>query len=147
MRSLVNGQYDTALRIGDLQSVERSWMLPDGRLTLVQHKTGRQHRVQFRAETLKDIRRLIECLPGRRLIWPPFCDRRQFFRFFRSLRLRAGLDCGTKGIRRASASYVEREHPGLGWRHLGHSRPGLDVRHYLDPGIAWPDATMPPPIS
>lgn len=146
MRSLVNGQYDSGLRIGDVQSLERDWITPSGRLTLIQSKTGRQHTICFREETMRDIQELIDCLPGRRLIWPPFGSRHRFFRFFRRLRLAAGLNCSTKGIRRASASYVERDRPGTAWRHLGHSRPGLDTESYIDPDIAYPDPTLPPPI-
>src|SRR5690606_22120070 len=138
MRSLVDAKYDSGLRLGDLLSLERDWIWPDGHLSIVQSKTGKQHRIQFRETTLARIRELQEALPGHRLIWPAFARRKRFYQLFRKIVEMAGLRGSSKWIRRTSGSYFEREHPGEAWKHLGHSRPGVDRQFYLDPNVAYP---------
>jgi len=104
--SYFRANYDCGLRLGDMLDVEIPWIWPGGFLSIVQHKTGKTHRVQFRQETLALIHELIgERKTG--LVWSmPVC-RDQFFWWFRRLRKKAGLSQGTsKWIRRSSASYV-----------------------------------------
>ena len=145
-KSFLLAYWDTALRLGDLLSVERDWIWPGGYLSIVQHKTGRTHRAQLRPETLA----LIEELCGDRktgLVWPWGATRQTFYEFFRDLRKKAGLADGTsKWIRRASASYVEAANPGAGARHLGHRTPGLAEKAYFDPRIVVRERPLPPPL-
>lgn len=145
-RSLINAKYDTALRLSDVLSIERDWIWPGGYVSIVQSKTGRAHRVQFRETTLAEIAEVTEALPNRRLIWPAFAQRRRFYVFFRQLVRDAGLRGTSKWLRRSSASYFERENPGAAWRHLGHTGPGLDREHYLDPRVSYPAMPLPPAI-
>ena len=101
-RSLLLASYDTALRLGDLLSIERPDVWPDGSLSIVQSKTGRTHRVKLRAETLKAIDKH---LAGRTtgLIWPLWARREALYRAFQKLRQAAGIKSGTlRWIRRSS---------------------------------------------
>ncbi len=143
-RSLLLAGWDTALRISDLRSIERNWIWEGGFVSIVQHKTGYSHRVQLRPETIAAIDSL---LAGRKtgLIWDTL-NKKNFYDNLRKLALTAGVPWNFRMIRRASASYVERDHPGHGWRHLGHSRPGIAETFYLDPKIVAPSATQPPSL-
>jgi hypothetical protein len=147
MRSRINAQYDTGLRHADIGSLERGWIWEGGFISIVQQKTGRCHRCRLRAETLEEIDELMAIMPKRRLIWPAFCARRRYFRFFRMLVKRAGLRGSGKWIRRSSATYIERDHPGTAWMHLGHSRPGLDRQSYIDERLIDRMPPLPPKIA
>ncbi len=140
--SLFRAYYDSALRVTDLLSIERPWIFPGGFISLVQSKVKRAHRVVFRPETITAIDELLD---GRTtgLIWPLWCHRRNFFKEIRRLFDAAGLPGSSKWVRRSSASYVERDNPGMGWRHLGHARPGLAESNYLAPSIVAPEPTLP----
>lgn len=147
--SLFESAYDTALRLGDLLSIERTWIWPGGYISIVQKKTGHSQRVLLRPST---IIRIDECMadwPGRAHIWPQFSsDRKRFYEYVRRLVQAAGIRKGTmKWIRRSSASYVEREHPGCGARHLGHRTPGLAEKFYFDPSIVSREQPLPPPLA
>lgn len=144
MRALVDAKYDSCLRLGDLLSIEREWIWPGGYLSLVQNKTGKTQRVRLRDSTLKRIEELQAALPGHRLVWPPFAQRKRFYQLFKKIVAAAGVRGSAKWLRRTSASYFERENPGMAWRHLGHSRPGVDRQFYLDPNVAYPDRPLPP---
>lgn len=109
---------------------------------LAQHKTDRVHRVRLRAKTLDSLRPLKR---GRvsGLIFLPV-SRRWVFRLIRRAFTAANLPGSGRWLRRACASYVELEHPGAGWKALGHSRPGLAEKNYIDPGIAGEEPLLPP---
>lgn len=142
--SLFNAYYDTALRVSDLRSVERQWIAPGGIFSIVQSKPNRVHHVRLRAETLAEIDALLN---GRTSgpIWQCL-NRKNFFKQVRNLFDEAKIRGSSRWIRRASASYVEKERPGTGWRHLGHAKPGLAETAYLDPSICAPEPVLPPPI-
>lgn len=146
--SLFDAAYDTALRLGDLLSVERSWIWPGGFVSLVQSKTGNSQRVQLRPSTLAKIDECMADWPGRAMIWPQFsCDRKRFYEYIRRLVASAGIRKGTmKWIRRSSASYVEATYPGCGAAHLGHRTPGMAERFYFDPNIVRKNKPLPPPL-
>jgi integrase len=141
-RSLYLAYWDTALRISDLRSIERTWIWPNGYISIVQSKVQRSHRVLLRPETIAAID---ELMAGRTTgpIWSAL-NEQNFYRAQRKLFALAGVRGSGKWIRRASASYVERERPGTGWRHLGHAAPGLAERFYLDPSIVSPQPSLPP---
>ncbi len=143
-RSLFLAYWDTALRISDLRSIERNWIWPNGYISLVQGKVQRSHRVLLRAETIAAID---ELMAGQTTgpIWSAL-NEQNFYRAQRKLFTLAGVRGSGKWMRRASASYVEKEHPGTGWRHLGHAAPGLAERFYLDPHICQPQPSLPPEL-
>ncbi len=143
-RSLFLAGWDTALRLSDLRSVERDWIWPGGFFSIVQHKTGNSIKRQLSPQSLE----AIDLLCGGRttgLIWGTLNDK-NFYRALKQLSETAGVKIGFKLIRAGSASCVERDNPGLGWRHLGHVKPGIDVAHYLVPRICAPQPTMGPTI-
>lgn len=130
-RAFVLFDWDTALRLGDVLSVERNWIWPGGFVSIVQHKTGRAIKKQLKPETLAAIDELLAG-DNRRLIWPLWGCRESFFAAFRCLVKRAGLHGGTsKWLRRGSATAVEAIQPGSAAAHLGHKSQGLAEKHYL----------------
>lgn len=144
--SLLNAKYDTALRLGDLLSIERNWIWEGGFLSIVQSKTGHSHVVRLRESTMKLID---ELLAGKitGLIWPLWGRREAFYRAFRKIREGAGVKHGTlRWIRRSSYSYVEAEYPGMGAIHLGHRTPGLAKKYYEDPRIVKRKVVLPPSL-
>lgn len=143
-RSFLLAAFDSALRLSDLLSIERDWIWPGGRLSIIQAKTGRAHTVLLSPETLAAIEESIAANPRRRLIWPLWCSRDCWHRHFRRLVKAAGLPAGSsKWIRRASASYVEAQHPGCGSAHLGHRSADIARKHYFDPRIVTREAITP----
>lgn len=140
--SLYNAYYDSALRLSDLRSIEVDWIWPGGSICLVQSKTNRSHSIRFRKKTIVLID---ELLGGRKrgLIWGTLTET-NFGKWQRKLFRAAGIPGTGKWIRRSSASYVEAKHPGAGWRHLGHARPGLAEVAYLDPRIVRERPSLPP---
>jgi hypothetical protein len=124
--SYIASAWDTGLRGVDLRSFERTWLRPS--VVIVQKKTGKRIRIQFRQSTLDLIRASFP--PDRALIWPCGCIRT--WREEASLIISAaGLE-GTIGrLRHSSGTRVEVDHPGFGHQHLGN---GEDVfrRHYFD---------------
>lgn len=143
-RSFLLAKYDTALRLSDLLSIERGWIWPGGKISIVQQKTGRTHTVLLSPETLAVIDESMAANPRRRLIWPLWCSRDCWHRHFRRLVKAAGLPAGSsKWIRRASASYVEQQHPGRGSAHLGHRSADIARKHYFDPRIVQREAITP----
>ncbi len=143
-KSLYLAYWDTALRISDLRSIERPWIWPGGVVSIVQSKVQRSHRVQLRPETIALINQL---MAGRNtgLIWGVL-NHSNFFTAQRKLFAAAGVRGSGKWMRRSSASYVEQRTPGMGWRHLGHAKPGIAESFYLDPAIIRPNPTLPPPL-
>jgi len=143
-RSLVMGAWDTALRLGDLKKLERQWIAPDGTVGLVQSKTQRVHYLQFRPATMSVIDELIGGRTGRP-IWSVL-NKKNFYVGARQLFAKAGVPGSIPWLRRASATYVDKEHPGTAWLHLGHANPGLDRTNYTDPSIARRRPSLAPEI-
>lgn len=135
-RSLALAAWDTGLRLGDLLSMEREWIRDvgdRGRISVLQRKTQRLVHCHFSSVTMREINRLMVQQPDRRLIWPLWCRREQFYKTFRGFVRGSGIRKGTfKWIRRASATAVELERPGHGYKHAGHSDPRVTNAHYID---------------
>lgn len=146
--SLLLAYWDTALRLSDLLRVEHSWVGSDGTLELVQHKTSRAHRAQLGPTALAAINLVWRQGIDRRVIWPLWARREEFYKTFKRFKLAADLPeaSSSKWIRRGSASAIEAQAPGTAWRHLGHARPGLDRQAYLDRSICDPPPQLPPAI-
>jgi integrase len=135
------------LRLGDMLDLEIPWIWPGGYLSLVQNKTGRTHRVQFRQETMAMILELIgDRKTGK--VWSLPVRREQFYWWFNRLRKKAGLPQGTsKWIRRSSASYIAARYGvDAASHHLGHRSRGLAEKHYLDHRICYQHHRLPPPL-
>ncbi|QDV23423.1 tyrosine-type recombinase/integrase [Aureliella helgolandensis] len=134
--SLIAAGYDTALRLGDLLSLEREWIRVDtdgaGWINVEQSKTGTFVPCRFNPSTMLLIDRLMSTSERRR-IWPLWCRRENFYRQFRAIVADSGVRKGTfRFLRRASTTHVELEFPGKGYLHAGHASPDVTVRHYLD---------------
>ncbi len=150
-RAALLAHWDTALRLSDLLSIERTWIWPQsngaGGLSFVQSKTGRSILRTMRPETMRAIDACMASAGKRRLIWPLWCGQREFYRAFKRLTVAAGL-CGTsKYIRRGSSSEIEKLQPGAGAAHLGHKTAGIFEKHYRVNRIVSRDMPLPPPIS
>lgn len=124
--------WDSGMRACDLLSVEYSWMSASGGFSIIQRKTGQKHRVQFSPVTRGMIDVSMRAAPKRALIWPLWGRREVFAKGAKRLIRAAGLQGTMKWLRRASATEIEREHPGCASRHLGHKTPGLAERFYID---------------
>lgn len=146
--SLLRCYWDTALRLSDLLRVERDWIAGDGTIELAQHKTGHLHRAQVSDTTRAAIEAVLAQGPPRSLIWPLWARKEEMYKQYRALRKAAGLPekSSSKWIRRGSASAIEAQAPGTAWRHLGHTRPGLDRQSYLDRSICDPPPQLPPTL-
>ena len=140
-KTFVATAWDTALRLSDVLALKRQDIWPGGHLTIVQAKSGRQHRVKVHSKTLDWIDELMDGDESGS-IFQPWCSMSQFCRHFKKLTTFAGVPCTTKWIRRGSASQYEADNPGQAWKHLGHSAPGLDRKFYLNPQIAYPERPM-----
>ena len=135
--TLVAVGYQTGLRLGDLLAMERSWIRVDssgvGFVSVVQNKTNRVKTSRIDAETMKRVDALIAQQPNRRLIWPMGVRREALYRMFRAIVKESGIRKGTfRWIRRSGVTHVERDQPGRGWLHAGHSDPRTAMLHYLD---------------
>lgn len=146
--SLLRCYWDTALRLSDLLRIERDWIGRDGTIELSQHKTGHVHRAQLSDGTRTLIDAVLAQGQPRTLVWPLWARREEMYKQYRRLRAEAGLSLASssKWIRRGSASAIEAQAPGTAWRHLGHTRPGLDRQSYLDRSICDPPPQLPPAI-
>lgn len=121
--------WDSGLRGCDLRRIRRDEIARNGRLVIVQHKTGRLIRLQFRPQTLAAIAESFP--PDRELVWPLFGRLATWRREASRLVHAAGLQ-GTIGrIRHSSGTAVELKFPGQGHEHLGNTR-AIFERHYLD---------------
>lgn len=138
--------WSTGLRLGDVLSLPRSAIGPGGRIYIVQRKTGGALMRQLSAAALDGVAEIARQSPGHEFAVPPYCRRKLFYRHFRRLATAAGLGGTARWIRRGSASEVEKEHPGCGWKHLGHAAPGLAERSYLVPRIVGERIIGPPEV-
>lgn len=135
--SLIAAGYDTAMRLGDLLSLERDWIRTDksgaGWLSIEQSKTGIMVSCRINPSTMILIDRLYADNPNRRLIWPLGVRRESLYRQIRAIVKESGIRCGTfRFLRRASATHIEMRAPGTSFRHAGHSDPATTRRFYLD---------------
>lgn len=145
-RTFISAAWFTGLRLGDILAIRREQIDAVGRLSVVQHKTGR---VVMRAVPLpivQEIDAMRGTSPGP--VWPLWqATYRELLREFKSLAAAAGLRGTIKYLRRGSSSECERLQPGAGARHLGHA-PGSTVfaKSYEVQRIVRPCVVLPPPI-
>jgi integrase len=146
--SLIAAGYDTALRLGDVLSLERSQIRTDkdgtGVLRLAQQKNGRWVGCRLNVGTMQMIDSLLDHAPGREKIWPLWCRREGFYQAFRKLVSDSGISPGTfRFLRRSSATHVELLQPGRSSTHCGHADEDVTRKHYLDADQLAIDATTP----
>ncbi|HWA98098.1 MAG TPA: hypothetical protein VG713_06375 [Pirellulales bacterium] len=122
--------YDTGLRLGDLLSLRRDQIGPDGVFTVVQRKTGDGIVCALWPETLAAID--ATHAKGRALIFGDVIRRDFFQQSFRRLVQEAGLKGSPKWLRRTGATAIEKEHPGASTAFLGHRTTDLAMKHYID---------------
>lgn len=130
--SLVASSYETGFRLSDQLSIEYEW-IANGRLTLIENKTGKASRRQLTAQTMRLIEICFAEQPSRRLVWPMWARREAFFQQFKLIVKSSGIRSGTfKWIRRAAATAAEKTQAGLGTEFLQHSSPRVTRDSYID---------------
>lgn len=133
--------WDTGLRRGDVIRFRRDSLRPDGVMMVLQGKTKKVVPVKLRETTIAALRLIDGNYPLR---WAS--DINYFTRYFRRIVVASGVNRGTfKWLRRASGSYVEKEQPGAGYKHLGQSGPQVFNRHY-DAKLGGHNLPQPPEL-
>lgn len=132
MRTLVQATLETAMRIGDLRSLEWEWMLSHrGRFNLVevvQGKTSRRRRVRFSNALIDDI---ASWHGASGLTWPfgsPYTPQH----WMRQCATKVGFDVTWTKLRKTAITDVESQRPGTGWLFAGHASPETTRKWYTD---------------
>lgn len=133
--------WDTGLRRGDVIRFRRDSIRPDGVVLVLQAKTKKIVPTRLHPSTVV----ALNALPGNYpLRWGT--DVTYFTRHFRRIVEASGVKRGTfKWLRRASGSYVDMAQPGAGYKHLGHSGPGVFNKHY-DAKLGGHTLPLPPEL-
>jgi hypothetical protein len=142
-RSYVMAAWDTGLRGCDMRKIAQSDIGDDGRIVLVQKKTGRIIRTCVRAETLAAINNTFP--PDREQVWPLWARMELWRREASKLVRAAGLKGSIGQLRHSSGTAVEQLNPGHGHEHLGNTRAVFE-RHYLDRTKTGETGTLPPKL-
>lgn len=149
-RALCLVAYDTALRLGDLLTLERSMFFSQNGswyVNILQGKTRRHVTCRISSATKLAIDQLMSQGDPRTQIFPLWCRREQFYRTFKLIVSRSKIRPGTfRWIRRASTTHVELEYPGLGAEHAGHSDSRVTFAHYIDRSQLSSRAVTPRPL-
>lgn len=139
-------RWDTALRMADVLSIERTDIWPGGQISIVQHKTGHAHSVLLSKDTQEALRRLWKLLPESRMILPSLCEPRRIYSEFKRLVKLAGLEGTGRKLRISSATAAEAIEPGAATKLLGHRTPDMARRHYIDPRLLNRAPVAPPAL-
>jgi site-specific recombinase XerD len=129
-RSLIMAGWDTAFRWSDLARLRRADIRSDGLLRIVQSKTGIEHVVRLRPETIAAIESAMSGRTERSPIWPvPYVTwrHRQFRRLLRVAELRGTL----QKLRRSAITAAELDRAGSGHLLAGHTTPATTFRWYI----------------
>ena len=128
--------WETGLRRSDIVQVDAK-RLRGVMLSTISHKTATLTVHELTDATVASLLKLDNRKPS--LGWPHRWKSWDHWWF--KIRSGAGIDYGCfKWLRRASGSYIERTHPGMGPRHLGHTCPTTFAKHYDARMIAEPGA-------
>lgn len=128
-RSYILAAWDLGLRGCDMRSIERSWIPPDGRFSIVQAKTGRIVWLQLRPPAMEAIN---DFQHAGRLIWPLWCRQNTWGKIAQALVRRAGLPGSIGWLRASAATATEVTQPGTGHLFLGHTNRRTFEQHYFD---------------
>lgn len=137
--------YETGFRRSDLLRIRRPQIQDSGLIVLVQSKTGRPHLARIRLATLA----MIDAMgtAGRSHVFGDVVSVRRLSRMLGCIFKAAGIDEGSlKWLRRSGATHVEMEHPGAGWKFLGHTTPRVAEQSYLDPLQIGQEPLIPPEL-
>lgn len=142
-QAAIHTAYCCGPRRGDLLTIEKKRVAPDGSLTFTQSKTGFPVRVVLSRDAIKFTARLKHDT----LLLPWCYDEDWFSRKFNRIRDAAGIRRGSfKWIRRSCGSYCERQQQGSGARILGHRDESVFRRFYNDESISGEAPISPPPL-
>lgn len=130
LRTLTKATLDTSLRQSDLHELEwRDLQTSNGRVTIIQVKTGFRRPAVISEETLEDIRAV--GYDGR-YVWPaPKPD--YIPRIYQSFGVTHTL------LRKTAITRQEKKRPGTGWIFAGHRSPETTRRWYTDHEMAYED--------
>jgi integrase len=137
--------FDSGLRFADLLQLSWTQIAENGGIHICQEKTGWPHFARLRPETLASLEGIRQ--PERVRIFGDGLGRRQFFVQFGRLVKYAGLQGGSRMLRRTGASLLERVCPGAAMGYLGHKTHGLAFKHYVDPSVAHQGRPLPPSVT
>jgi hypothetical protein len=125
--------------------IRYSWIQKSGLIALVQSKTGRPHLVRLRQPTIDLIGQIDRT--GRETVFGGLVGNRYLSHLLDKVFTRAGIPEGSlKWFRRSGATHVEIDHPGAGWKFLGHTTPRVAEQSYLDKLQIGEDPLAPPEI-
>lgn len=139
---LVN--YNTGLRLSDMLRIERESIMPDGRFTVVQHKTGKPIDCRLPLDAIEAADAI--GATSRRFVFGGVLNRRTIQDEFKHLTYRAKVPGSIKWLRKSGATHCEAATPGSASDFLGHRSPELARRHYLDPRFLKRSTALPPAI-
>jgi integrase len=149
--SLFRAVWDTALRRCDLSCIKYADIQRQadggGLLIVEQVKTGDDVIVQFSADTMQAVDRMMRMSAPRELCWPLYCGKDSLGKVMREIVAEAGVRRGTfKWFRRSSITARERIGTGLGMLAAGHATPDMARRHYIDRSQLAP-VPLPPALN
>lgn len=142
-QAMLEAAYSTGLRRGDLLRLRWSEIQPNGRITVIQNKTGYPVHVRLSEKALEFAGKLHHT-HDYAFPWPYHIN--IFTSTFKSIATKSGTGGSFKMYRRAAGSYAERENSGAGSRLLGHRCESVFRVHYDDPTISLPIELSPPPL-
>jgi len=134
--------WDTSLRKEDLHSIGQAMIAENGRITIVQEKTGEEQYCRVNPETLRLLRSIGRDFP---LAWP-LSDCQFYYHWNRIIKASGVPPHGAMhALRKSAATEVARLFPGAETRFLGHTTPAADV-HYIDRSLLSDSSIAPPSI-
>lgn len=140
--SLIRAAWDTSLRLGDLLQIDVASVEAD-RFLWNQHKTGHNVDCVLTPSTLAAIEATFDNFaPSRKIIWPMWARREQFYPLFRRIVAEAELTGTFKKLRRSSITNVEAQ-GGPGYIQAGHTSPATTARWYLNRALAYENRPRP----
>ena len=137
--------YYTGIRRGDLHHL-RVDQYRDGRLWIVQNKTGQPIGKTVPPDCASVLDQLVRLGDGKTIFWWAL-KRKWAYLHFRRLTNDAKVSGSTKWLRRTGATQVEMREPGSASRFLGHLSPQLAMKHYVDPTMLPNRMPVPPAIT
>lgn len=142
-RAYVTAAWSSGLRRCDLMRLHRSDIPANGRIVVVQAKTGRHVVGEFNRQALSAIAEL--CAQHKmELLFPLWCRLSTWRKIAQRLVKRAGIGLSIGHLRHSAGTAVEDLFPGRGPQFLGNT-PEVFYRHYFDRGLT-ENVPQPPPL-
>lgn len=137
--------YDIGLRLGDLCRLMFEQIGADGRIVIVQNKTGDMVIGQLGPASMAAIERIRRL--GRRRLFGDLINKANAQKQFRKIVRSAGVRGSTKWLRKTGATWCEAHNPGGAKAYLGHRTAGLAYKNYVDPRFVQQKRPGPPPLA